>query len=259
MGPSPHPPEDFALNKPVDDGQRTVPAWERAAEVRRATRDESPHRRTRDTDVGGRSQIAKITTWSFLGGVVGGLLGVFGYVQDAWGIPVVVGLFALAWLISFVVPLIVSLASGRAARVMFAPSGRSTPRKRGHSQAESLVARGLYEEGIAAFREAVARDPRDAGPYLSIARAYRDKLRRFDDAVLWFKQALDRGALTPESRAFVLRELVELCVGKLENPAMAAPVLARYLERHPNDPGAEWASRELQRIKVLIGRERNAL
>lgn len=192
-----------------------------------------------------------------LGGVVGGLLGVLGMVQGAWGIPMVLALFAGAWLVCFVIPWVASGLGGRAARVLYAPGGGSGSRKPGFSQAESLAARGMFEEGVAAFERAIEDDPKEPRPYLSIARIYRDKMRRYDDAALWFKRTLDRATLVPESRAFVSRELVELYVGKLDAPARAAPILARLLEEQPGTAAGRWANAELLRIKSIMADERS--
>jgi len=214
-------------------------------------------RRARDVDLASRSQLAKIVTWSFLGGVIGALLGVFGSVQGAWGAGTVVIMAALGWAISFVVPLVASSLSGRAAQVLYAPSGATTPHRQGHSQAESLVARGMFDQAIEAFEVAIARDSRDARPYLELARLHRDRIGRYDAAAFWFKRALREATLTPGEDALTRRELVELYVSRMDEPGKAAPVLARMADELSGTPAAAWAEAELARIRTLIAAPRD--
>jgi hypothetical protein len=195
-------------------------------------------------------------TWSFLGGVIGGLAGVLGMTQGAWGTGTVALLFRMGWGIAFVLPVLITAASGRAATAMMAPSGRSTPHKREHSLAESLVARGLYEEGLAAFEAAITRYPSDPTPYLRIARVHRDQTGRAEDAARWFKRALGEAMLTPGAAALTRRELVELYVVRMGAPGRAAALLAKTAEEHAGTPEGEWATTELARVKQLVVDER---
>jgi len=209
-------------------------------------------RRVRDVDVAGRAQLTKIVTWSALGGVVGGLLGVFGSVQGVWGAREIALFAGLGWAISFTVPYVVMTASGSAARVLSTPSGRSTPRKQGFSHAESLAARGMFEDGIAAFEVAIASDPADPTPYLEIARIYRDRLGRYEEAAQWLKRALRDATLSVRADAFARRELVELYVTRMREPAKAAPILAKMAEELRGTPEGDWASAEYERVRATV-------
>lgn len=141
--------------------------------------------------------------------------------------------------------------AGQAAGTIYNPSGRGT-RKAEHSLAESLVARGLFEEAVEAFRDAIREDPADPGPYLRIARIHRDHLRRPEEALTWFKRARSEADPGPAVERLLSREIVELMTGPLENPLGAAPELARLAQLHPDTPEGRWAARELAEVRKLI-------
>ena len=203
-------------------------------------------------DTVGRSQLLRIVTWSSLGGVVTGLMGIFGVVQGGWGIPTVVRLFFTGWAISFAVPFVVWFLSGRAAGRFFAPSGRSTPRRQGHSFAESLAARGLYDEAVAAYEAAIVADPTDPRPYLDLARLHRDRTRRLDEAAHWFKRTLAGPRMSGEAADLVRRELLELYVVGMGAPEKAAPFLARTAAELTGTPAGVWAAERLAEIRTGI-------
>ena len=187
-----------------------VPRWRDAAEAQRAIRGEPARGRLRDVDAAGRAHVVRIFSWSLMVGVVGGSLGVFGAAQGMWGAGTILVMAVIGWAVSLFFPLILSSLSGRAAETLYAPSGRGTPKQREDSLAESLAARGMYDEGVASFEEAIAEDPSDPTPYLKIARIYRDRLGRLDEAARWFKRALDESSLSAGTATLTPRELVEL-------------------------------------------------
>lgn len=187
--------------------------------------------------------------WSVVGGFLGLLLGVFLWAQ---GRPVwIIAVTALiGWAITFFVPLVILRGVGRAGSVLYTPSGRTTPRKREYSLAESYVARGEHRAAVDAFEEAVLEDPTDPRPYLRIARIHRDELAAPEAAALWFKRALAE-ADTPAGVALLARkELVELYRVRMGEPRRAAPVLARIAEEAAGTPDGAWAAAELARIKA---------
>lgn len=203
-------------------------------------------------DIVRNTRIFRIVTWSSLGGVIGALLGVFGRVQGVWGVREIVLFAAIGWSTAFVFPLLLSAASGRAARLLHAPSGRTTPRAAGLSQAESLVARGLYDDAASAFEAAIAADPGDPLPYIRLARMERDRRRDYEAAARWFRRALSESRLSGPGRSHTRRELVEMLVGKAGTPERAAPVLARMAAEDGESDVGRWAAGELARVKALI-------
>ena len=212
----------------------------------------------KDVDQAARSQLLRVFFGSLVGLVLGGVAGVLGMVARDWGLLRALFVTAATWAVAFILPVALAGLGGAAARQIYSPSGRSTPSKRGYSHAESLVARGLYQEAIDAFEVAIAEDPSDPTPYLRIARVYRDQLRRFEDAARWFRRAL-RDATVPAGVAHLTnRELVELYVAKLGDPRRAAPLLARVAEERAGTPEGDWATEQLAQVKVWIAAEKDA-
>lgn len=202
----------------------------------------------RDVDPGDQA----VLVWSFIAGALGLIMGGFlGFFVAHGGLP--------TW-IAFLCPFagaagavgLVRLVVGGGTRVagtVYNPSGRTTPYRREHSRAESLAARGQYEEAVTAFELAVAEDPSDPRPYLRVARIYRDHLGRPEDAARWFRRA-SRETGTPSLIA--RKELVELYMHRMNTPGKAMPELARMAEELAGTPEGEWAAAKLRHVKELL-------
>lgn len=206
----------------------------------------------RDRDLARDAILFRALTGGAPGFLLGALLGFFLVVQ---GKPLWVGVVSTLGVGGLVVLSIflITVKSGEAAAVLYAPSGRSTPPRKEYSAAESLVARGRYREAVTAFELAVADDARDPTPYLRVARIYRDHLDQLEDGARWFRRALRESDLATGPGAFaVRRELVELFVHRLRTPGRAAPELARMAEEHAGSPEGEWAARELADVKRML-------
>ena len=228
----------------------------RAGEERRPLRQYRQRSGERDVDAFERANLIRAAVWSLPGAALGVLAAVAAVALGGWSLPAAVLAGALVWLATFVTPLIVAVAGGRAAGTLFNPTGRSTPRKREHSHAESLVARGLYREAIEAYEFAIAELPSDPEPYLRIARIERDHLGRYHEAVRWLRNLLSVPGLAPGLRALATREVVELYDNKLREPGRAAPLLARLAGERAGTPEGIWAAEELARVKASMGQRR---
>jgi tetratricopeptide (TPR) repeat protein len=220
-------------------------------EPSRRTFTEHPERGgKKDRDVGDAVTRLRAVTSGLYGGVLGGLLGFF-MVQRGSPLWVVVVGVAVGWLAVTLATLLMVGSAGSAASTLYTPSAGGT-RKKEHSQAESLVARGRYEDAISAFELAIAEDATDPTPYLRIARVYRDHLGRFEDAARWFRRAL-RDAQLPAGTAFLTRkELVELFTHRMKASERALPELARMAEELAGTPEGEWAATQLREIKARL-------
>jgi hypothetical protein len=209
----------------------------------------------RDGDATERSVLTVALLGSLPGLVLGSMLGYFLAHQGA---PVWLAILcALAGATAVPVgALFLTGRAGAAASRLHAPSGRTTPPKKEYSFAESLVARGEYGEAVTAFELAVAQDAADPTPYLRVARIYRDDLDRPLDAARWFRRALAESAIPPGLSILARRELVELYVHRMGEPARAAPELARMAEEMAGTPDGAWAARELEAVKARIAAER---
>jgi tetratricopeptide (TPR) repeat protein len=208
-------------------------------------------RALRDTDLSARTRTLRAFTWSFTGAVVGGMAGYAGLIYGSWG-PGTVWLLAIGGgVVTFLGPLAIAALGGRAAGTLYSPSGAGTPRKREHSHAESLAARGLYDEAVAAFEVAIAASPSEPEPYLRVARIHRDRSRRFGEAAVWFKRALEHTEPASPLALLITRELGELYVSKLSGERMRlTPFLARFAAERADTPEGRWAAEELRRVKA---------
>jgi len=225
--------------------------------TRRRFEDPPPRRGLRDLDTMERGVLTIALLGAIPGFVVGAMLG---YFLRQNGHPVWLAVLCALAGAAFVpaVALYVTGRAGALAARLHAPPGRSTPPKREYSFAESLVARGAYEEAITAFELALAADPSDPTPYLRIARVYRDHLDRPEDAVRWFRRALAESEAPRGVATLARRELAELYVDRLGQPARAAPMLARMAEEMAGTEDGTWAARTLARVKERMGEERES-
>lgn len=194
----------------------------------------------------------RVLGWSIVGAFLGFLLGVFlSVTRDVSGWVILLTTL-VGWAMSYVGPLLILEMAGRAGATLYAPSGRSTPRKKEYSLAESLVVRGLYDEAAAAFQEAIDDDPQDWEPYLRIARMKRDRTSDAEGAANWFKRALSQDLMPSGVRLLVLKEYVELCGGRLGEPERAAPVLARIADEEEGSALGRWSAGALSDIRRTI-------
>lgn len=188
------------------------------------------------------------------GGILGGMLGflLVGKGAPVWFLPVcLVG----GWLTVSGGVLLAATYTGRAASTLYAPSGRSTPRKEEHSQAESLVARGLYEEAVTAFELAALKDPLEPTPYLRVARIKRDHLGEFEEAARWFRRALRESQAPPGVALLARKELVELYTYRMGAPQRALPELARMADELAGSAEGAWAEAEYAAIKARLAED----
>jgi tetratricopeptide (TPR) repeat protein len=137
--------------------------------------------------------------------------------------------------------------------MLTAPSGKTTPPIRQYSLADSFAARGKYEEAVQAYEVAAGENPDDPEPSIRCARVLRDNLKRFDDAAVAYRRALNVSGILPATEVAVLRELIELYTHKLETPEKALPYLSRLSSQHASHPAAAWARAEAQQIRNQMG------
>jgi len=234
---------------------RRGPQDHRAGDERHPLRSYSPIKGQKDVDQGARTRLIRAFTLSLIGLALGAVASLAGMGGAGWSVGTGAAVTLGTWALAFFGPLALSALGGGAASQIHNPSGRSTPSRREHSQAESLVARGLHQEAIDAFEMAIAEDPTDPTPYLRIARIQRDQLKRYEEAARWLKRALAEAALPAGAAHLATRELVELYMTKLNEPRRAAPLLARMAEERAGSPEGEWAASELARVKSTIADE----
>ena len=204
--------------------------------------------RLKDIDSAARARTFKSLLYAIPGGVAGAMGSAFA------GFGPLIG-FVVGFLIVFLVTKTVSEGAGAAAGKIYHPSGRSTPVKHEYSYAESLAARGRYEEAATAYEVAVSEYPEDPEPYIRIARLKRDKLNQYDDAVFWFKRARKDSDISGGQELLVTQEMIEIYRDKLGTPTRAIPELARIIDRFPGDQVADWARTEMARLREVVRAE----
>lgn len=204
--------------------------------------------RHRDVDATDRAMLVWSVVAGGVGFILGALLGLFVFRTGGPAWVAILCPFIGVGATAGMVRLLVRGGAG-AAGTIYNPSGTTTPHKREYSRAESLVARGSYEEAVTAFELAVAEDPTDPWPYLRVARIYRDHLGRFEDSARWFRRAFRESRAAP---VVARRELVELYVHRMKEPGRAAPELARMAEELAGTPDGDWAVAELRHVKELV-------
>lgn len=239
----------------VQDGRDPLSGERRS---RRSFSESAPFGGLRNADTGGRTADFNALLAGVPGLIMGVALGFFlraKYEAPLWICVLTPVVFAVGMSL---LALVITNKAGEASSALYNPSGRTTPPKREYSYAESLVARGAYEDAVTAFELAVAEDASDPTPYLRIARTYRDHLERHEDAARWFRRALRESALAASHAAPVRKELVELYVHRMAAPAKAAPELARMAEDLAGTPEGTWAAEELAHVKGLMRGEDSA-
>lgn len=158
--------------------------------------------------------------------------------QKLWAAVLIgVGVFVIV----MTLPMLIAEKSGVAGASIYSPGGHTTPPLREYSLAESLVARGLYAEAAEAYELLAEDHPLDPEPAVRLARVYRDKMARLEDAEAWYKRALNISNIDAPTEVAVSRELIELYTHKLNKPEQALRYLGRLTEKHPDHPAAAWA------------------
>ena len=165
-----------------------------------------------------------------------------------WGVLLGAG----AGVIVYFSALFISDRSSRLAASVYGGAGSSTPSIAEYSLADSLVARGRYEEAAEAYALLSEDFPADPEPRLRHARLLRDRTGDYEAAAIVFKKILSMPALKPAVELTVLRELSELFANKLQEPVRALPFLARIAEKYATTPTGSWARAEIKDLKQNI-------
>lgn len=209
---------------------------------------ELSRKRLKDTDSAADVNKARTLVYAGAGAILGVLGG--GYKFGLLGalIGAVLGYAAVYFVVQRL-----SEGGGAAMGHIYNPSGKSTPYARQYSEPQSLALRGLFQEAIDCYETYVAEFPDDPEPCIGIARIYRDHLKRYEDAVRWFRRARQAQGMNPGREVLVTREIIEVYQGKLNEPRRAIPELARLAERFAGTRDGDLARAELQQLRQHEG------
>ena len=219
----------------------------------------APKKRPKDSDLAERARKLQAFTWAFAVAVTMGTIGGAGVAYLSGWNPIVGAVLGFVTILSGVYLLSTRLVGGvgELAGSLHNPSGKSTPPKREYSRAQSLVARGLYEEAAIAYEVHCVEHPEDPEPHLRIARLLRDKLQRYDDAVSWLRRARTDAKLSSGQELVITQEIIELYTRKLGTPRKAMPELASICKNFPDTPAAEGARKELSEMRTMLEQEQD--
>lgn len=221
--------------------------------------EEPVRRKLRDFDSAESVNRLKAATWSLLGIVMGAGMGI-GYAQltgrpalpYAIGFAVVMGAVVL-----FGTLFVAERAAGIGSSVYF-HSGATTPARREYSLADSLAARGRFEQAAEEYEYGAALYPEDPEPLLRLARLQRDSLQQPEAAAASFQRALGVTGMTPGQEVLTRRELIELYVRHMHDPRRALPELTHLATRERATADVEWARRELAELTRMLEEDSDA-
>jgi tetratricopeptide (TPR) repeat protein len=194
--------------------------------------------RGKDRDSADDANRVRLVVWSLapaaLGAIAGGLLAPeFG---RSWAIGFLGG-GLVAGGVSVVLVGYLADRAGRAAASLYAGGSHAMPDQ--FSLVDSLIARGHIEQAAAELRRATDASGASA-PAIRLARLLRDRLNRPEEALQWFRAALECDDLDDGAAHLLLREVVELC-RTMGETKRALPVLAKVAARRPDSHIVAWA------------------
>ena len=188
-------------------------------------------------------------------GVVGGLIFLFTSVLGAPVVPAVALAFGAGVLYSLGMEYVLfGSGADHITHLLGQGGGLSGPREPDYSHPEALEIRGDLEGAAEIYKEAISRNRRHPLAYLQLA-SLQTRAGLHEEAIDILRRALGVARFSSLGEALAVREIHEISLTHLGDPARAAPDLARYLERQPEGEHGEWARRELAYIKARIREE----
>ena len=127
-------------------------------------------------------------------------------------------------------------------------SGRS-PRPSGIAYAEALAAAGHTRQAVVALHLAAGEHAEDPIPCLRLAHMHRHVLADPEEAVRWLRKARKAGRASDAQWCAATREISGILLDQLDDPAGAAPELARLADRSVDAAERAWAEAELAAVK----------
>jgi tetratricopeptide (TPR) repeat protein len=131
--------------------------------------------------------------------------------------------------------------------VRFASGHLASARGPDFSREKALAARGQVDEALELYEQWCDLRPNDPGPVMNAAFMLREA-RRYDEALAWYRRALDAPRLDSDNAVRVVRHIWDITATKLHEPALALPDMERLLREHPGAAHSEWVLREVEEL-----------
>jgi hypothetical protein len=122
---------------------------------------------------------------------------------------------------------------------------RRSPVAADHARASALLHSGQVEEAVETFDRTIRAQPRVASSYMKLARL-RLQQRNYEAAVDVLERCLSRADLEPQQEGFVVRQIYDICLDRLDDEARAVDHVRSLLERQPDGAYALWAASRLR-------------
>ena len=199
-------------------------------------------------DLDERGLPARIASWVY--GIGLGLLfgGPIGFLVGARGVPLVLFAAASVFVAAYTIRRIMTVVpEGMAQAFMYLiwPTGSSTPYEPTYSNEQALAARGDHAGALEAYDEAMRLRPMDPEPRFQAAELLA-KSSTPEKAVRLFVQARRLSGSNRSKELYATQRLIDLYLGKLDDPRRARAELRQLVKRFPG-------TREAAASQKLLG------
>lgn len=138
--------------------------------------------------------------------------------------------------------------SGRTAQAFTMPA-RAGFYASGHSEIETLEARGDFKKAVAAWEAVAIAEPMSPWPLVRAAELYARELSEPSLAVERFRLARSLPDVKPELERYTSQKIIDLLLGPLHDRGRAMVELRMLIDRHPASREAEGARDALRNLK----------
>jgi len=118
------------------------------------------------------------------------------------------------------------------------------------SVARGLVARGEYDEAIASYNSAIAKEPDNRLAWTDIAKIYADKLNQPEMAVATYQRAAEAVEWQDDDSAFFLFRISEWQADELHDSNAAIATLEEIIKKFPETRHSANAMNQLSKLKL---------
>ncbi|MDE0826677.1 MAG: tetratricopeptide repeat protein [Akkermansiaceae bacterium] len=172
-------------------------------------------------------------------------LGVAGQILIRGIVFLVIGLYAAAMFIGYVLPKVVN----RATREMYG-SGAEEENDPFHD-ARVLFAKGDYVGAIEVYRDAAKKTPDDRFPWVEISKIQNANLEDPEAAIVTLREGLESQEWSVNNAAFFLFRIAELYEKGMEDVMTAIQLLEQVVQLFPETRHAANATHRLRELGVV--------